>query len=1047
LEAFVFGEVIPMAEEGFKRKLTAILSADVAGYSRLMAEDESATVKTLETYREVMSTLIIQHRGRVIDSPGDNLLAEFTSVVDAVQCAVAVQKEFQARNAEFPENRRMEFRIGVNLGDVIEEGERIYGDGVNIAARLEALADPGGICVSKAAFDHIESKLPLGYEYLGEQEVKNIPKPVGAYRVLMEPRITVAEEIEKVKAVPVWQRKTILAAAIVLVLVVMAVLIWNFYLRPPPMEVASVEKMAFPLPDKPSIAVLPFVNMSEDPKQEYFSDGLTEEIITGLSRVPNLFVIARHSTFSYKGKPVKVNQVSEELGVRYVLEGSVRKAADRVRITAQLIDALTGHHLWAGRYDRGLKDIFALQDEITKKIITALHVKLTAGKQASLDAKGTENLEAYLKYLEGQYYWRKVTPDDNVQARQLAEEVIALDPSYPRGYLLLGRITIFDVPLGLSKSRKKSVEEAFKLAQKVISMDASDSGGHRLLGGVYIMMRQHEKAIAARERAVALNPNHAENHNTLGRTLYYAGRPHEAIPPLKKAMRLNPHYPPMYLASLANAYWHTGRYEEALALSKELLERSLKGEYNPVFAHMHMAMNYIELGREAEARAHMQEILGIDPNWSLERYRKIIYYYKDPAVVERKVEALRKAGLPETPPLPLPDKPSIAVLPFVNMSGDPEQEYFSDGLTDEIITALSKSPRLLVIARESAFSYKEKHVKVKQVGRELGVRYVLEGSVRKSEDRVRITAKLIDALTEKHLWAERYDRPLGEIFAVQDEITLAIIKAMKVSLTDGEQARLIGKGTKNLDAYLKAIQAQEQFYLMNRQGSMKAKEFAKEAIALDPKYAFPYTTLALAHMVDVWFNFSKSPEESMRLAANAAQKALALDDSDPIVHSTLTNLYVMQRQYDKAIASAERDLELSPGGGRAHLSMGIALLFACRFVESITFFEQAVRLNPYPPDGHIRLLGSAYRTAGRYDEALSAYKKALQLNPNNIFTHLNLASVYVSLGRLQDARAEAKEVLRIHPKFSLDHYAKTLTLKDQSAIDEFVATLRKAGLK
>ena len=292
-----------MAEEKFRRKLTAILSADVAGYSRLMAEDESATVKTLETYREVMSTLIMQHRGRVIDSPGDNLLAEFTSVVDAVQCAVAVQKEFQARNTELPENRRMEFRIGINLGDVIEEGDRIYGDGVNIAARLEGLAAPGGICISKTAFDQIESKLPLGYEYLGEQTVKNIAKPVGAYHVLMEPRVTVAGK----------------------------------------------EKRALQLPKEPSIAVLPFANISGDPEQEYFSDGLTEEIITALSKVYNMFVIARNSTFAYKGKPVKVQQVGEELGVRYVLEGSVRKAGDRVRITAQLVDAATGGHLWSER--------------------------------------------------------------------------------------------------------------------------------------------------------------------------------------------------------------------------------------------------------------------------------------------------------------------------------------------------------------------------------------------------------------------------------------------------------------------------------------------------------------------------------------------------------------------------------------------------------------------------------------------------------------------------------------------------------------------------
>ncbi len=328
-----------MAEKGFKRKLTTILSADVEGYSRLMGEDEEATVRTLTTYREVLTTLIQQHNGKVLDSPGDNLLAEFVSVVDAVQCAVAVQKEIQARNDELLENRRMQFRIGINLGDVIQEEERIYGDGVNIAARLEGLANPGGICISKTAYDHIESKLPYGYEFLGDQTVKNFAKPIAAYRVLMEPRVTVAGEPEVEKPALV-RRKTILAGAIAIVVVVVVIGIWQFYMRPPSVEPASIEKMAFPLPEKPSIAVLAFDNMSGDQKQEYIADGITENIITNLSKFPNLFVIARNSSFTYKGKPVKIQQVSEELGVRYVLEGSVHKSGDNSRITAQLIDAI-----------------------------------------------------------------------------------------------------------------------------------------------------------------------------------------------------------------------------------------------------------------------------------------------------------------------------------------------------------------------------------------------------------------------------------------------------------------------------------------------------------------------------------------------------------------------------------------------------------------------------------------------------------------------------------------------------------------------------------
>ena len=486
-----------MTKEGFKRKLTAILSADVAGYSRLMGEDEEATVKTITTYREVMTTLINQHQGKVLDSPGDNLLAEFASVVDAVQCAVAVQKEFKARNAELPENRKMQFRIGINLGDVIQEGERIYGDGVNIAARLESIAEPGGICISRTAFDHIESKLPLGYEYLGNQTVKNIVKPVGAYRVLMEPRVTVAGKREERKAGLISRPSVILAGVLALLIAAGAVAIWNFYLRPSPplMEVASVGKMMFPLPDKPSIAVLPFVNMSDDPKQEYFSDGLTEGIITALSKTPQMFVIARNSTFSYKGKQVKIQQVAEELGVRYVLEGSVRKSEDRLRITAQLIDAITGRHLWAERYDRKLKDLFALQDEITLKILNALRVKLTDGMYASLTEKGTNNLEAYLKLLQAREYGLRMTKEGNAMQRKLSEEVITLDPDYPIAYLSLSVTHLMDLIYGTSKSPIQSLRLAEELVQKALTLDDNSAWGHAFLGRIYLTKRQYEKAV------------------------------------------------------------------------------------------------------------------------------------------------------------------------------------------------------------------------------------------------------------------------------------------------------------------------------------------------------------------------------------------------------------------------------------------------------------------------------------------------------------------------------------------------------------------------
>ncbi len=367
-----------MITEGVKRKLTAILSADVKGYSRLMGEDEDATVRTLTAYRTIMVTLIQKHQGRVVDSPGDNLLAEFSSVLDAVRCAVEIQEELRDRNTELPENRKMEFRIGINLGDIIEEGGRIYGDGVNIAARMEGLAEGGGICISGTVYEHVKNKLAMGFDYLGRRNIKNITEPVQVYRVWMEAGPTTTGVSKEGRAGLMHLQRVAMAVAAVLLLGTAVVAIWNFYLRPAPrpVEVASREKMAFPLPDKPSIAVLPFVNMSGDPDQEYFSDGLTEDLITDLSKTPDFFVIARNLVFPYKGKAVRLQQVSRELGVRYVLEGSVRKAGNKVRITAQFVDAITGGHLWAERYDRDLKDVFAVQDEIVQKIVTSLQGKI-----------------------------------------------------------------------------------------------------------------------------------------------------------------------------------------------------------------------------------------------------------------------------------------------------------------------------------------------------------------------------------------------------------------------------------------------------------------------------------------------------------------------------------------------------------------------------------------------------------------------------------------------------------------------------------------------
>jgi len=636
-----------MTTKDFKRKLSAIFSADVAGYSRMMGEDEAATVEAITACREILGGLIRQHRGRVVDSPGDNLLAEFGSVVDAVQCAVAVQKEFQARNSELPENRRMKFRIGINLGDVIEEEERIYGDGVNIAARLEALADPGGVCVSKTAFDHIETKLPLGYEYLGDQTVKNIARPVGAYRVLMEPRVTVAGEVNKEKAVPVGRRKAILAGGVALALVVIAALIWNYYFRPPPMEVASVEKMAFPLPEKPSIAVLPFSNLSGDPTQDYIADGISENIISALSKVSEMLVIARNSTFTYKGRPVKIQQVAEELGVRYVLEGSAQKIGNRVRITAQLIDAATGHHLWSEKYDRDLKDLFALQDEIAHKIIIELQVKLTEGEQARVSQKRTTNLEAWNCAVRGLKLFERGSKENNAKAMALFERAVELDPNYVWAWVRLAWThLIASRHPGRGQSPSESFRKVVQISQKALALDDADSDVHALLGTIYSRQKRYKEAIAEGKKSIDLGPTNAQAHVILAATMNRVGRFDDAIGLVKKAMRLHPYYPAYYLAWLGSAYRMVGRYEEALTVYEQLLDRSLKGDFPAMIAHLFLAEVYAELGQEEKARTHAAEVLRLNPRFSLKRIRRVLTYgYKDPAHLKRRVNALRKAGL------------------------------------------------------------------------------------------------------------------------------------------------------------------------------------------------------------------------------------------------------------------------------------------------------------------------------------------------------------------------------------------------------------------
>ncbi len=623
-----------------ERRLAAILAADVVGYSRLMEVDEEATARTLSTYREIVEGLVASHHGRVFGSAGDSVIAEFASPVEAVRCAVAIQRELEAHNVDLAEDRRMRLRIGVNLGDVMVEGDNLLGDGVNIAARLETLAEPGGISLARSVFDQVKKQLDLGYENLGEHEVKNIAEPVQVYRVLTGPEAAGKVVGVTKRAAQSWKRMALAASVVVLIGVAGAVT----WLRPwePTIEPASLERMAFPLPDKPSIAVLPFTNMSDDPAQEYFVDGMTEDLITDLARVSGLFVIARNSMFTYKGRAVKVREVAEELGVRYVLEGSVRRAGDRVRINAQLIDATTGGHLWAERFDRELKDMFALQDEVVGRIVAALEVRLTADERRSLAHQYTSSVQAYDVFLRGLREFARRSKEGNDNARALFAESIELDPKFVHPYAYLAWAHVRDFLDGWSEWPERSLEQAYAQARNATALDDSLPLTHFVMGIVQLFRKEHEKALGALETALSLDPNFANGYAMLLRVLHYSGRPDAGLEPMKVAMRLDPRQPLAYLSILGNAYFTLGRYEEAADVLKKAIARNPSAQR----PHMWLAATYAQLGLMDEAEWEAEELLALDPDFSLRHIVRGLPF-KNPAHLETIIGALRKAGLPE----------------------------------------------------------------------------------------------------------------------------------------------------------------------------------------------------------------------------------------------------------------------------------------------------------------------------------------------------------------------------------------------------------------
>jgi adenylate cyclase len=584
-------------EDHLPRKLAAILYADVAGYSRLTGADEDATHRTLTKYLDIIAGTIESHHGQVIHYAGDAVLARFDAVLDALSSAVAIQTGFGHRNYGIPANERVQFRIGVNLGDVIEDRGDIYGEGVNVAARLEALSEPSGICISESVRTAVGKKLDLDYEDMGEQQVKNIEEPVRAYKVLMA-----AQE------------------------------------GPNPNEALKPE---LELPDKPSIAVLPFTNMSGDPEQEYFSDGITEDIITALSRISGLLVVARHSTMVYKGKAVDVRQVGREQGVRYVLEGSVRKGGNRVRVTAQLIDATTGHHQWADRYDRKLDDIFSVQDDITHKIMLEMRVQLSLGEKARIRAGGTKSVEAWGLLVRADELNNRLIREDNFEARRLSEEAVRIDPCYASAWTELGWTHWEDAYFGWTESQEQSEAKALEAAQKALELEENYPNALALLGFVHRLRGEHDRAVELTGKAVDLAPNDAENAAEFAHALTFAGKADEAIEMFKRAIRLSPIYPAWYLGGLGTCYYSINDLDLAISTFQDAIAM----DPDSAFARFYLASALVEAGLVENAKQIAREIMRIERNFSATSWQGA--QFKDARLREKTIKNLIEAGLPE----------------------------------------------------------------------------------------------------------------------------------------------------------------------------------------------------------------------------------------------------------------------------------------------------------------------------------------------------------------------------------------------------------------
>jgi adenylate cyclase len=1036
-----------VAEGGVTQRTATIFAADAVGYTRLMADDETATIESLDAARAVFIEHIEANQGRVVDTAGDSVLAVFETIAGAVRGAEAIQGRLTEISEPLLDERRMHFRIGIHLGDIHEKADgTVYGDGVNIAARLESIAQPGAIIVSDVVQGALRDRLDVEFADAGMHKVKNVKNPVKAFSVTKAGEA--APSVPRRRAV----RATIAIAATILVIAIGGGAWWAAReTAPGPMLTASgdpTEDPVLAMPTGPAIAVLPFDNITGDPEQDYFSDGMTEEIITELSRFRDLRVLARNTTFQYKGQAVDVAALGRELGVRYVLEGSVRKAGDTVRISAQLLDAGGGGHLWAETFERELTaaNLFEVQDAITETIVATIADQqgvIFRSRLQSVRNQRTDDLGAHNCILRAYDYHNSRSPDMYYPVRDCLQRTIETNPTYPDAWAWLARMYLEEHAYGYSApddAVAPPLDRALDYAQKATELEPLNQSAHYILARTLYLRHDRDAFLTSADRAVALNPNHAAVIGDLGALLSYVGddQRQRGIEWLRKAIALNPRYPPWYnLALFWNDYWNYD-YEAALVHVQKI------NMPNFFWRYALLAAAYGQLDRQEDARAALERLLELYPNFAEKAQEEFAIWIYQESSIDHQLEGLEKAGLFDEPEAP--SRPVIAVLPFDNLSGDPEQEYFGDGITDTLITDLTKLRNLGVIARNSTFTYKGESVDVHEVGDALGASHVLEGSVLRAGGRIRVNVQLIDAASGEHVWADRFDRPVDDIFAVQDEIVAAIILELDVELVSGEQARLWRRSTEFSEAYDVFLRGFYMHELFTRADIARAQQLFQEALDIDPTYAVATHFLAATHYNQSVAGWSASPAESMDAAERLFLRAIELDDSLGEAYAFLGLVYMAKLEHEKALAYAERGVEMAPGASETLAIASVVHIFSGKPDRGLQQIEMATRLEPVPQAWFAHPRGSANIFLGEHERAIADLRGCLEAIPDYIWCNVNIVIPMMELGNIEEARAQAREVLRINPAFDTATAVQVLRIRDPAIREHWRDLLRQAGL-